>query len=284
MTHIDRFLEAKQAELVSPNTLRAYRWAFGHLRCVDPDTATASDVQGVYRGLQGTGAAPDTIITLDRVLRTFFAWLNETTGAANPMASVRKPRRPKRFPRVFTDAELTAICRACRSPRDRVMIGLLLASGVRLAELASLTWDHVHHDHVTVIDGKGQKSRVVYVDHASELPFDPPTSLAQEFVDLRLRRTESPSLWNDLSYDGVENAVRAIMRRARVAGARHGAHTFRHTYATLYLRAGGSLWALQQQLGHEDIATTMLYPRMVGNDVKADVQRIRALAAIGGAT
>jgi integrase/recombinase XerD len=280
-TRTDRFLEAKHAEGVSPRSIEVYRWALAYLPA-DSGEPLPETVSAIYAGARGK-LAPQSLVILDRVFRTFFTWKAKVYGAPNPMTVVARPRKSRRFPRAFTDDELVAICRrGCESARDRAMVGLLLGTGMRLGELADLRQDDLQPGQVLIRAGKGDKSRVVYLDELTPLPFSPPATLPAVLA-AATPRARDESFWGTLTYRGVESRLRAIVARAGVNGARHGAHTFRHTYATLYLRAGGSTWALQRQLGHAAIQTTMQYAQMVGNDVKADVQRVKVMSAIRGA-
>ena len=73
-----------------------------------------------------------------------------------------------------------------------------------------------------------------------------------------------------LTQYGVQQAFVRIFRRAGVGGRKAGPHVIRHTFATMYLRAGGGVHQLQRILGHQSVETTMIYVHLAGRDVQAD--------------
>lgn len=282
----EAFVVAKRAELVSDNTVRVYRWALNHL---PPEPWTTTVIQQAYVDYGGRMAG-QSICNLDQVWRTFFAWLEGFNGHVNPMAKVKKPRRPRQLVRIFSDLELVNICKACEIPRDRALVALLIGTGLRLAEVSALTWRDFDGGRVTVQRGKGQKGRTVFMDTVSKLPFAERQTLPEVLAALRVTMPRDKwdhgflSLWQGpsgpIGYKAVTASISRIVANAGISGKKRGAHTFRHTYATMYLRAGGSLWALQQQLGHSDIETTMGYPKLVARDIESDVNKTKMLAVI----
>ena len=73
-----------------------------------------------------------------------------------------------------------------------------------------------------------------------------------------------------LSYWGIRNAFRRVFQQAGLQGPKLGPHILRHTFATEYCRSGGNIRALQTIMGHERLATTMIYVHLAGQDVRAD--------------
>lgn len=135
------------------------------------------------------------------------------------------------------------------------MVALLLDTGVRLGELASLTWAGVGKGSVTVSGKTGMRT----------------VPISQRTQEMLVGLGNIESLWvgrkGPLSYDGVHIALRRLVRRAGVSGKKQGPHTFRHTFATEYLRGGGSLWTLQRILGHTSITVTQAYLHLVHDDL-----------------
>ena len=296
---IQRFLLAKRGQLLSPKTLSAYGWALEYLpdelfkhhdqipaiyaeyarcegRCIHPDKSRDGECPGRL-GLES-------VRDLDRMFRTFYTWVEAEGLGRNVMGRVARPKREIRYPRVFTDTEIEAICHACATLRDQALIALALGAGLRIGEMWQVKWADFQQPDQLRVWGKGKKHRDVYLDLTSPLPFKVRTPLGALLNRLRAEANGGATLWptaeGSLTYDGAMQVFRRVVDRAGIEGPRIGPHTFRHTFATLYLRAGGSLWALQRQLGHEDIETTMLYPRMVGRDVQDDVRKTRMFTVI----
>ena len=278
---IRRFIDDKRAELLSPKTISSYVWALGYLPA--PVFCSPDRIKLVYREGAGT-LATESLRDIDRVFRTFYRWAEAHDMGGNPMPSVRKPRAEHVLARIFSDSEIVSICAACGALRDQAMIGLALGAGLRIAEIASASWRDFEPAGQVKVLGKGRKDRIVYFDLESALPFRPSRTLGQLFSQLRHETGGHDSPWQggkgSLTYDGCMQVFRRVVERAGIKGKRIGPHTFRHTYAVLYLRAGGSLWSLQKLLGHEDIATTMIYAEMSGRFVQEDVRKTRMFTVI----
>ena len=145
--------------------------------------------------------------------------------------------------------------------RDRAIVELFYASGLRVSELASLTLEHLHLDEETVrVTGKGNKTRLVpvgrhalgalrqYIETARGL-FTPRPEETRVFLSSRGRGLSRMTLW------------RIVVRHARTAGIAKpiSPHTLRHSFASHLLSGGAPLRTIQEMLGHADIATTQVY-------------------------
>lgn len=235
---------------LSPKTLSAYAWALAYL----PDWLPC-DATELNRTIGLVDLATESKHNLIRVWTTFFRWAGERHAIGNPMAHVRRPKRRRKLPRVFTDIEIRSIWSVCRSQRDQALIAILLDTGIRLGELAGLTWDQVEQRYIHV-DGKSGPRSV-------------PVSVQAQQLLVGLGDIEH--VWvgrvGPMTYDGIKITIRKILARAGIRGRKLGAHTFRHTFATNYLRAGGNVFALQRILGHSSISVTQLYVHLVRDDL-----------------
>ena len=188
---------------------------------------------------------------------------------ANPAASVRSPKQPRSLPRHLRPGEIEALLEAASGEeplqrRDRALLELLYASGLRVGEMARLDWGDVDLDARTLrVTGKGGKERMV--------PFGRPAMdalHAWQAVCGELRRPASGRLESDpvfLNYRGGRLSARSIrrvvdryVREASVAAGVHP-HTLRHTFATHLLEGGADLRTIQELLGHSSLSTTQRY-------------------------
>jgi integrase/recombinase XerD len=183
---------------------------------------------------------------------------------------------------VFSESEVTRLFAVLQGDhplvlRDRAMIALFYGAGLRLAELAALELPDYDAEHglVHVVQGKGNKSRVVPVgpvaqrDVADFLVRGRPflvhhTGCAALVVSARGRR---------LSRAGVAARVRVLQHRAGIVPVR-GTHAFRHAFATHLLAHGADITAIQRLLGHASLALTALYTHV---DL-VDLRRVLARA------
>ncbi len=281
---IEDFLEYLELERnLSPHTLRAYRGDLDRfvlflardylnvrpadLRPEDVDTPAvraflaAMTRQGLARRSQGR--ALSAVKSLFR-----FACLQGRLGA-NPASSVRTPKQEKTLPRHLRPGEIERLIEAppVDKPlgrRDRALLELLYATGLRVGELVSLDRDDVDLTaRVLRVLGKGGKERMV--------PFGTAAAEALsvwlgDWDELRARRPAAddgePVFLNNRGGRLGDRSVRHVVDRyAAVAGVPAGVHphTLRHTFATHLLEEGADLRTIQELLGHSSLATTQRY-------------------------
>lgn len=194
----------------------------------------------------------------------------EGVAESNPAAAVRTPRQERRLPRHLRPGELEDLLDAVGDAgvlglRDRALLELLYATGLRVGELVSLDWAALDlSGRVLRVLGKGGKERMV--------PFGRPAAAALRawrpaWGDLRAEHAggeelDEPVFLNHRGGRLTDRSVRRIVDRAveRAALARGvHPHTLRHTFATHLLENGADLRAIQELLGHSSLATTQRY-------------------------
>ena len=210
------------------------------------------------------------------VFKRYFRWaLRERLIAADPTLRMLSAKQPLRVPKTLTEAQVEALLNApdVGTPlglRDRAMLELMYASGLRVSELVALRAHHVSlSEHVLRITGKGNKERLV--------PFG---LLAGEWLQRYLREARTAILGGQQTEDLFVTARGAGMSRvmfwtlvkkhALHAGIRSplSPHTLRHAFATHLLNHGADLRAVQMLLGHADISTTTIYTHVARERLK----------------
>jgi site-specific recombinase XerD len=185
----------------------------------------------------------------------------------NPFAEIRTPKLPARLPKALPARRVSGILDALsgESPielRDRAILELLYGTGLRVGELANIRVGDWGEDLVTVV-GKGNRRRSV--------PVGRPARQAVE-AWLRLGRPHlATSPANDHMWLGARGGpldVRGI-RRAVAARASTFPHALRHSFATHLLEGGADLRAVQELLGHRDLATTQIYTAISRHHLRA---------------
>ncbi|WP_034412202.1 site-specific tyrosine recombinase XerD [Derxia gummosa] len=228
--------------------------------------ATGADIAG-YLAERFEGSKPTSANRWLSSLRGFFRWaLRERHVVADPTLNIDSARQAPRFPDTLTEAQVDALLNApdTGTPlglRDRAMLEVMYATGLRVSELVSLRMFEISlDDHVLRVLGKGARERLV--------------PLGEEAVDwLRhyLARAR-PSLLGMRQSDDVFVTNRAegmtrqmfwvlVKRHALKAGIEvpMSPHTLRHAFATHLLNHGADLRVVQMLLGHADIGTTQIY-------------------------
>ena len=176
----------------------------------------------------------------------------------------------RRLPYYLTPDEAHALIDAAENERDRVFLRLLWETGVRVSEAIRVKLGDVGRDGIRVF-GKGSVERVVFVHVtlvANILFYAHGASLGRNDYLFPSRKG------GHITEQRADQFIKGIARAARLERNVH-AHLFRHGYAINFLNCGGSLDALQEQLGHRDINTTRIYLRLSDEDVKREVAKVQ---------
>jgi len=266
---------------LSANTVQAYRRDVSdHLRFL----ATSGlhrlrEVEEVnlllYLGtLRRAGLAPASVMRRLSAVRAFYRHLvREEARRTDPTANLPTTRLLRHLPSVLSIAEVERLLAqpdrdAPRGLRDRAMLELLYATGLRVSELCNLRRGDLHLDLGLVrCLGKGSKERIVPVG-------EPARAAVRDY--LASRRDAAPALFLGNKGRPVTRVAfwRIIGRYARQAGIRSpvSPHTLRHSFATHMLEGGADLRTIQELLGHANIATTQIYTH-VSVDTLREVYR-----------
>ena len=208
-------------------------------------------------------------------IRRYFAWhIRNGTLKTDPTTGVRTPSGTGRLPKVLTKEQLNALL-SCDDPdvaewkssRDTALIELLYGSGLRVSEVCSIDLDSINDRNNTVIVmGKGAKQRQIPVSEPSVLAVKHWLRFRHEVVSNENRN--STALF--LNARGQRLAPRDVRRiiDERALTPTHP-HALRHTYATHLLDNGADLRAVQELLGHSDVATTQRYTQVSKERLKS---------------
>ncbi len=200
-------------------------------------------------------------------LRTFYGYMSRAgLVGSNPVLAISSPKLPQRLPRPLTIDEIEAILavpdqRTPQGQRDRAMLELLYAGGLRVSELLALDLPALDLAQGMIrVVGKGAKERIVLVGQ----PAIEALRLYLEDGRSRLlgkRRTAALFLNRFGQRLSVSMFTRSLSAYARAAGLEHRVtpHMFRHSFATHLLDGGADLRSVQELLGHESVATTQIY-------------------------
>ena len=267
--HLRGFLDYLTFEKrYSPHTLKAYQRDIEQFAAVHGAAwgeIKPNQVSSMVARLRSKGASPRTCQRLLASLRSFFRYL-EKQGVvqANPAAGVRSPKRGNRLPSTL-DADLTAKLfdakpRNALEKRDLAMIELLYGSGIRLSELVRIDIQDLNLTNGMVqVTGKGEKTRIVPLGGQS---------IAAIEAYLATRPGAEPNAALFVTRNGKRLSPRTVQQRVKRWGqARLGSnelhpHLLRHSFASHVLESSGDLRAVQEMLGHADIATTQIYTHL----------------------
>jgi integrase/recombinase XerD len=280
---IDRFLDAVWMERgLSPNTLAAYRadltalerWLEEHE--IDLSAAHRGDILSFMASRVQAGARPRSTARQLSSFRRFFRHLvREGALREDPTAQIAMPKVGRSLPRSLTEEEVEALLAApaVSDPlghRDRTMLEVLYATGLRVSELVNLSLAQVNlNQGVLRIVGKGDRERLIPLGEEA-------VQWVQQFlqgprVEILLER-QTDFLFPTRRGDRMTRQAfwHIIKRYARKAGVQKdlSPHTLRHAFATHLLNHGADLRVVQMLLGHSDLSTTQIYTHVARERLK----------------
>ena len=264
----------------SPHTISAYlsdvnlfiEWV-GRQSIVTPDAVTKDVVRQYIGFLTTMKMAKRTTGRKLAALRRYFGWLTRNQKiSVDPTIGVRTPSDTGRLPKVLTNEQLGALLHTddtdqpdWKIARDTAVIELLYGSGLRVSELCSLDVDSINVKQLAVsVMGKGGKERRVPVGEPSLVALKQWVALRTEVV------ANSSTVALFVNSRGTRLGTRDVRRiiDARSLAPTHP-HALRHTYATHLLDNGADLRAVQELLGHADVATTQRYTHVSKERLKS---------------
>ena len=280
---IDRFVDAIWIEQgLAANTLAAYRrdltlFAEWLGRDAGRSLVEASETDlRQYALARHAGSAPTSTNRRLTVFKRFFRWaVRERIVDADPTLKLDSARQPLRVPKTLSEAQVEALLGApdVEAPlglRDRAMLELLYASGLRVSELVSLKTVHVSFVECALrVTGKGAKERLVPFGEEALVWIERYVAEARPAI---LGRRTSDALFvtglgGPMTRQMFWKLLKALALKAGIA-APLAPHTLRHAFATHLHNHGADLRAVQMLLGHADISTTTIYTHVARERLK----------------
>lgn len=284
---IERFVQNLWLESgLSDNTRSAYRsdllrlqvWLSGRGRSLS--SARAQDLWGFLSTQAADGASARTSARRLSAMRHFYRYLlraGEMTQ--DPSGDLEAPRLPQALPHSLTERQVELLLETPdtaddRGLRDRAMLELLYATGLRVSELVELRLDQVNlRMGVVRVVGKGGRERIVPMGEEARYWLERYLERARPGL-LRGRRLDTlfpTPRRNAITRQAFWSLIQGYARKAGI-GERVSPHQLRHAFATHLLEHGADLRAVQMLLGHRDVTTTQIYTHVAR-------ERLRALHA-----
>ncbi len=278
---IDAFLERVWSEDgLSDRTLEAYRRDLDSLaRWLTARGRHLADARGedISRYLGERGGAARTMARRQTAFRRFYAHLARfESGRVDPTLHLSRPRLPHSLPKALAEREVEALLRAPDVAtrlglRDRSMLELMYASGLRVSELVTLPIGGLNRRQgVLRVTGKGGKDRLVPVGEEALAWIERYLAEARPAL-VRARASEALFLSNrgaGMSRQMFWILVKRHAVRAGIDAKRISPHVLRHSFATHLLNHGADLRSLQMLLGHSSLSTTQIYTLVAREGLK----------------
>lgn len=244
------FLDSRRSRQLSEVTIDTYGWALAKMEELYPLELprTSAEVQQVF--LANSELSSASMRTIWDRLRIFWSWAESEGICSNVMKGVAAPVMKRKLPRVLRRDEVLRLLGSVEVERDYAILATLLDTGMRIGELASMTWACISPEGVLVSGKTGDRT----------VPMSP------DVLELVSRQGDEHGLWTGtqgrLTDWGLQQIVRRNMRKAGFTPPKIGPHTLRHTFGVQYIINGGDMFSLQRIMGHQRLPTTMVYVGM----------------------
>ncbi|SDJ45787.1 integrase/recombinase XerC [Paraburkholderia steynii] len=265
---------------LSAHTLRAYTHELDELKKLANgrplESLTATDIRGAVSRAHAGGLSARSIGHRLSAWRAFYRWLaGRIELPANPVATVRAPKRAKTLPKALSVDDAHRLMEApatatAEGARDHAMLELFYSSGLRLSELVNLDvhffdadgyrstgWLKLDEAEVEVL-GKGNRRRTVPVGSKALDALRAWLAVRGELLKLDPHPLFVSARGNRMSPNVVRDRVKRMALTAGIPANVHP-HVLRHSFATHVLQSSGDLRAVQELLGHASIAATQVY-------------------------
>lgn len=274
------FLENEKG--LSDNTLQSYSRDI-HQYIVYLKEKNIANIAGVNKTtiiayllyLQKKGRATSTISRNLASIRSFYQYLHKMNIIEqDPTQNLESPKVEKKLPQILSTKEVELLleqpkCVDLKGYRDKAMLELLYATGIRVSELISLDMDDLNIEMGFIRCRKGDKERVIplgsmaihslkeYINKAREMLIQSPSEKAL-FVNCNGRRLTRQGFWK---------IIKLYKNQAKISKD-ITPHTLRHSFAAHLLENGADLKSIQEMLGHSDISSTQIYAQLTKNKIK----------------
>ena len=281
--HIDAFIDALWLEDgLSKNTLEAYRRdlsqfaQFLAISGLSIDNALELNINAYFSDKHSSTKATSANRRLTVFKRYYRCLLRERKINADPTLKIQAAKQALRVPKTMTEAQVEALLAAPNTDtplglRDRTMLELMYASGLRVSELVSLKIIHLSmNEGVLRVFGKGNKERIVPFGEVARLWIERYLAASRSEI---LTGKQTPDLFVTHLGSGMTRVmfwmiVKKHAFTAQITSAL-SPHTLRHAFATHLLNHGADLRAVQLLLGHSDISTTTIYTHVARERLKS---------------
>ncbi|MBE5055233.1 site-specific tyrosine recombinase XerD [Pseudoflavonifractor sp. DSM 107456] len=270
---------------VASNTLSSYlrdirqflHWLEGAGKL--PEQVKQSDVESYTQFLSSEGKSAATVTRSLASLKSFYSFLiRQGVVEVNPARGLSPAKVERKLPQILTSKEVELFLEQpdasdAKGCRDRAMLELLYATGIRVSELIGLNMDHINLSAAFIRCSGRDRERIIplypaavralsdYIEHVRPQMIEHPDERAL-FVNMSGERMSRQGFWKLIKYYQEKAGIQKEITP----------HTLRHSFAAHLLENGADLRSIQEMLGHADISSTQIYTQIVSQKLK-DVYR-----------
>lgn len=281
----DYFVYLKIEKGLSPNSISSYkRDLVQYLNFItdekinDLNSIDRYTILSFLQKQKENGKSDNSIIRMVSSLRKFHQYLKqEKFTETDPMLLVDTPKKSQTLPKVMSMNEVERLLEVSDTSkplglRDRTMLEVMYATGVRITELISLRLDELHLPMSMIqTKGKGDKERIIPIGDTAIYWVKQYLRFSRPKLSMKNSEDEPYVFLNNqgkkLSRQGVWKKIKKLVKEAHIKSY-VTPHTLRHSFATHLLENGADLRIVQELLGHSDISTTQIYTHITKHRLK----------------
>jgi len=286
--HIESFINFLEIDKrLSLNTLQSYKRDIDqyitYLNDINVTNITSTNKTTVIAyllHLQKKGRATSTISRNLASIRSFYQFLRKIKVIdVDPTSELESPKVEKKLPQILSTQEVELLldqpkCLDLKGIRDKAMLELLYATGIRVSELISLNLNDINLDLGYLSCNKGTRERTIPIGSISIAAVHEYLNKSRNFL---IRDIEDESLFVNingrrLTRQGFWKIIKHYKNQANI-NKDITPHTLRHSFAAHLLENGADLRSIQEMLGHSDISSTQIYAQMAKNKIKEIYQK-----------
>lgn len=197
----------------------------------------------------------------------------------NPAAKIKNVKIKSKEKLPLNEDEIKAMMKVCVNKRQKAMIYMLGATGLRISELTGLTLEQYKNriNNKIIVNGKGDKDNIININHRiADIVDDYIDNMRSEYPAMSNSKYLFPSFkGNQMTTCSIDASLKSIAKRAGIADWKHvSAHTFRHSFATIMLNKNVGIDIIQVLMNHSNIQTTRRYAKTDENRLIAAVNTI----------
>ena len=267
---------SKNTQLSYRNDLLKFSNYLTKKKILSLNSLNRNDIRNYLLKLKSDGLKPSTISRHIVSIRKFFEYLlQEGLISEDPSALIHSPKIWKNIPETLSVNEVTTLLSYISSLknyrhafRDKVMVELSYACGLRVSELVNLKLNSIYFEESYIqVTGKGQKDRLIPINKSTLIIIDEyikTERLKYNIDDNHLFLSQHKKF---LTRQRIWQIIKKHIKNAGIT-KNISPHTLRHSFATHLLENGGTLRAIQEMLGHSNISTTEIYTHIEKNRLK----------------
>lgn len=281
--HVETFINfLERDKRLSLNTLQSYKrdvdqyiTYLNDINITSINNSNKTTVIAYLLNLQKKGRATSTISRNLASIRSFYQFLHKNKLIDNdPTLDLESPKVEKKLPQILSTQEVELLldqpkCLDLKGIRDKAMLELLYATGIRVSELISLNMNDINLDLGFIRCNKGTRERTIPIGSISIAAVTEYLDKSRNFL---IQDSQEESLFVNingkrLTRQGFWKIIKHYKNQANI-NKDITPHTLRHSFAAHLLENGADLRSIQEMLGHSDISSTQIYAQIAKNKIK----------------